>query len=72
MKRAAAGDFSKRIDLDSNSGFFHALAGSVKRFVGTIETAMDQLIVMMAAMANGDLSKRMSGNYQGELLGLKD
>ena len=29
VKRAAAGDFSKRIDLDSKSGFFHALAGSV-------------------------------------------
>ena len=72
VKRAAAGDFSKRIDLDSKSGFFHALAGSVNQLVGTIGTAMGQLIVMMAAMANGDLSKRMSGNYQGELLRLKD
>ena len=72
VKRAAAGDFSKRIDLDSKSGFFHALAGSVNQLVGTIGAAMGQLIVMMAAMANGDLSKRMSGNYQGELLQLKD
>ena len=32
---------------------------------------MDQLIVMMAAMAKGDLSKRMSGTYEGELLRLK-
>jgi methyl-accepting chemotaxis protein len=72
VKRAAAGDFSKRIDLDSKSGFFHALAGSVNQLVGTIGAAMGQLIVMMAAMANGDLSKRMSGNYQGELLRLKD
>jgi len=72
VKRAAAGDFSKRIELDGKSGFFYALAGSVNQLVGTIGTVMGQLIVMMAAMANGDLSKRMSGNYQGELLRLRD
>ncbi len=71
IKSAAAGDFSRRIDLSGKSGFFHALADGVNDLVGTIGTAMGQLIVMMAAMANGDLSKRMNGDYEGELLRLK-
>jgi methyl-accepting chemotaxis protein len=68
---AMAGDFSRRIDLAGKSGFMGVLSEGINRLVDTMTVALHEVTEMIAAMASGDLSKRIKGNYQGELLRLK-
>ena len=68
---AMIGDFSKRIDLGGKSTFIGKLGESMNRLVETVGSAVSEVLEMMAAMAHGDLSKRISGDYQGEFQKLK-
>jgi methyl-accepting chemotaxis protein len=68
---AMVGDFSKRIDLGDKSGFIRKLGEGMNSLVATVGSALSEVLAMMGAMAQGDLSRRISGDYQGEFLKLK-
>ncbi len=68
---AMAGDFTLRIGLEGKHGFMHALSEGINRLADTMAVALGEVSAMMAAMANGDLSKRIAGDYRGGLLRLK-
>ncbi|MEO5337033.1 MAG: nitrate- and nitrite sensing domain-containing protein [Magnetospirillum sp. WYHS-4] len=69
---AAAGDFSRRIDLADQSGFMARLAQGVNQLADTVEKGLESVIAVFHAMAEGDLTQRMAGDYQGAFLRLQE
>jgi methyl-accepting chemotaxis protein len=68
---AAAGDLTQRIDTAAKTGFFKALGEGMNKLVDAVASAVGEVVTVMSSMAQGDLSKRISGDYQGEFLKLK-
>jgi methyl-accepting chemotaxis protein len=68
---AMAGDFSRRIDLAGKHGFMHTLSEGINKLADTMGVALGEVSAMMAAMAQGDLSRCIAGEYRGALLHLK-
>ena len=66
------GDFSQSIDLQGADGTYARLAGGMNQLKDVIKHAVDELGVMLKAMAGGDLSKRIKADFQGQLGELKD
>ncbi len=69
---AAAGDLSRRINLSGTSDLSSRLGEGFNVWASTISAVFGQVASVMAALANGDFSKRMEGNYEGDLLRLKN
>jgi methyl-accepting chemotaxis protein len=66
------GDFRIRIDLAGKSGFIEKLGQGMNRLVDRVGTILGEVKETIGAMADGDLSKRITGDYQGEFLKLKN
>ncbi len=71
VEAAVAGDFSRQIDTGRRTGFLLRLAEGVNRLAVTVATGLDEVMAVMAAMAQGDLGRRMEGQYQGAFLRLQ-
>ncbi|HEY7687295.1 MAG TPA: methyl-accepting chemotaxis protein [Dongiaceae bacterium] len=71
IESAAAGDLSRRIDLSGKSGLMLKLGEGMNRWAETIKVALGEVLMMMSAMARGDLSIRITGEYEADLLQLK-
>jgi methyl-accepting chemotaxis protein len=69
---AVAGDFSKRVDSTFEDAELTALAGSVNQLVDTVERGIAGTAQVLAAMAEEDLSVRMTGTWSGEFARLQD
>ncbi|MFM9844862.1 MAG: methyl-accepting chemotaxis protein [Dongiaceae bacterium] len=69
---AAAGDLSQRIDTAGKAGFFKSLGEGMNSLIGAVASATGEIVAVMSAMAQGDLTKRVQGSYAGEFLKLKD
>ncbi|MGR3717760.1 MAG: CHASE3 domain-containing protein, partial [Thermohalobaculum sp.] len=69
---AAAGDFTRRIEEAGKEGFMLELSKGMNQVVGTVDNGLSETVEVMAAMADGDLTKRMVGDYQGSFLKLKE
>ena len=71
VRAASVGDFSRRVDLSGKVGFMATLGDGVNRWAESISNAFGQIGVVTSAMASGDVTRRMEGNYEGDLLRLK-
>jgi len=71
-KSAMAGDFSQRVSLEGKEGVIRNLASTMNSMCDTIGKVMDDLVAMMGALSEGDLTKRIEANYQGSFGTLKD
>jgi methyl-accepting chemotaxis protein len=69
---AAAGDFSRRVDLEGISGFKRRIAEGINGWAETVTAAFGEVASMMSSIASGDLSVRIKGDYSGNLLQLKN
>jgi methyl-accepting chemotaxis protein len=67
----AAGDFSRRLSQAGTEGLAAKLAVGINRLGETISAALSEVMAMMSGLARGDLSKRIVGDYEGDLLRLK-
>jgi methyl-accepting chemotaxis protein len=72
IEAAAAGDFSRRIVCDDKHGFFLKLSGGVNRLLEANSQALEEVGRMLAALAEGDLTRKIETPYQGLLAKLKD
>ena len=72
VQAAVAGDLSKRIDTDSLQGVMRKLGDGINSLVGSVGTAIDEVGRVLAAMAGGDLTRRVEGRYDGVFEQLKD
>ena len=69
---ASAGDFSQRVDTDGIEGIMQALGNSMNLLLETVDRGLGEAVTIMAALAEGDLTRRMVGDYQGSFLQLKE
>ena len=68
---AAAGDMSRRVNLTGKQGLMLKLGEGMNRWAATMSAALEQVIQVMSGLARGDLSKRIEGDFRGDLLRLK-
>lgn len=62
---AALGDFSRRMDVESSTGFFKALGEGVNSLVETTESSLNEVNRVLKALAAGDLTERVTGQFEG-------
>ena len=70
-RRIVAGDLSGRLNEADKEGFLLALSQELNRLSVTLGTVTGDLAQVMQAMAGGDLSREVSGEYQGVFASLK-
>jgi PAS domain S-box-containing protein len=68
---AANGNLAARLDLSTVAGSVRPLAEGVNSLLDTIDRAIGEIAAVFAALAHGDLSRRVDGEYQGRLAQLK-
>ncbi len=68
---ARAGDLSKRIPLEGKSGPIESLCSGVNAMMETTATIFADVVRVFAALAAGDLSKRITNDYAGTFEQLK-
>lgn len=71
VRAAGQGDFTKQITLDNKDGFFQNLGRGLNDLTGTVEVALNDILRMLGAMAKGDLSERITRDYEGSFGQLK-
>ena len=69
---AVAGDFSHRIETRYDMADLQELASAVNAMVETVDTGISETGSVLSALANTDLTQRMSGSYQGAFDRLKN
>ena len=63
--RAAAGDFTGRISGDFGHPELNRLAENVNRLVENVDRGLSEAGGAVALLADGDLTRRMSGHFEG-------
>jgi methyl-accepting chemotaxis protein len=71
VEAASAGDFSRRVDVTGKSGLTASLGEGLNRWADSVSGGFDQVKEVLSALAAGDMSRRMEGNFQGELARLQ-
>jgi len=66
IKAAAAGQLSERIKTDEFTGASKDLTESFNRLLDSVVTPLHEAQQVMTALAANDLTKTMTGSYQGE------
>jgi methyl-accepting chemotaxis protein len=69
---AQAGDFSRRVPDAFQDPELARLAEGVNTLLATVDRSISETGEALSALARADLTQRMTGNYQGALLKLKD
>ncbi len=72
VQAAAAGDFSKRVALEGTTGLVLECRNNAQFAVRQCRQCARDLVEMLAALAEGDLSERIVAEYQGDFAELKD
>ncbi len=68
---AAAGQLSERINAEEFEGFFKSLSQGVNKMLDAVVTPLHEAQTVLTAMAANDLTKTMTGHYQGEFEQMK-
>ncbi len=61
----AAGDFSKTLSLEGKEGFNRNLATNINMLASTVSESLDAIGMMLTALSQGDLSKRIEQDFEG-------
>ncbi|HOE42936.1 MAG TPA: methyl-accepting chemotaxis protein [Rhodoferax sp.] len=69
---AGAGDFSQRLSTTGKSGFLEMISVGMNELIATSEQGLGDVAEVMAAFADGDLTKRIERDYQGLFGKVKD
>jgi methyl-accepting chemotaxis protein len=72
VEAAAAGDFGKRIDETGKSGFTAQMAHGLNQILGTSEQALGEIVRILKALDEGDLTKTIEADFKGVFAELKD
>ncbi len=66
------GDFTKRLTEDDKWGFMLELTRGMNQLVDTVDNGLSQTVRVVSALAEGDLTQRMEGDYRGSFSQLKN
>uniref|UniRef100_UPI0035B4F8FF methyl-accepting chemotaxis protein n=1 Tax=Chitinimonas sp. TaxID=1934313 RepID=UPI0035B4F8FF len=69
---AARGQFDQQIALAGKEGFFKQLAENINLLLRTTEQGLAEVVGMLAALSEGDLTQRIVSDYAGTFGQLKD
>ena len=72
VQAAVAGDFSKRVALDGKTGLILNVGTSINTLCENVAKALNDLVQMLGALAEGDLTQRITAEYRGNFAILKD
>ncbi len=72
VNAAAAGDFNKRFDLTGKEGFFKQLGEGINRLMETSSVGLSEVVRVLGALAEGDLTETIENEYEGTFGKLKD
>ncbi len=71
VSAASAGDFSTRIEDSFDDAVLGSLAVNMNTFMQEIETGLSRTNSVLAKVAEGDLTQKMEGRFQGAFLDLQ-
>jgi methyl-accepting chemotaxis protein-1 (serine sensor receptor) len=71
VEGAVNGDFTGRIDEEGKTGFFKKLSSDVNRLMETSEVGLNEVLRVLAALAQGDLTQTIDKDYAGTFGALK-
>jgi methyl-accepting chemotaxis protein len=63
---ASAGQLSERINASEFEGFFKVLSTGINTMLDAVVSPLSETQKVLGALANGDLTQTMSGDYQGD------
>ncbi|NQD95314.1 hypothetical protein HP532_21910, partial [Pseudomonas sp. CrR25] len=72
VNAAAEGDFTQRVGEAGKSGFFLNLANGLNLLMKTADQGLRDVVRVLGALAKGDLTQRITDDYQGTFGQLKD
>ncbi|WP_396956203.1 methyl-accepting chemotaxis protein [Nitrosomonas sp.] len=72
VQASVAGDFSQRLTLAGKEGFFRQLAEGINRLMESTSQGLNELAEMLNALADGDLTQKITREYQGMFATMKD
>ena len=72
VKAAVAGDFTTRIDVSSKDGFFKQLGDGINQLMETSSVGLNEVVRVLGALAKGDLTEKITNQYEGTFGQLKD
>lgn len=72
IQAANMGDFSRRIDMHDKEGFFKILSENLNSLMEVSDRGLSEVVNMLGALAQRDLTQRMDGEYFGAFGQLKD
>jgi methyl-accepting chemotaxis protein len=71
VNAAANGDLERRVDLAGKTGIQASIGKGVNRWAETISSAVGQITDVISALSQGDLTRRLEGDFKGSFLQLK-
>ncbi len=72
VQAAGQGDFGQRLMTNGKTGFYANLAGVMNDLLNTNEQSLNDVAQVLAAVAQGDLTQRITHPYQGLFGRVKD
>jgi methyl-accepting chemotaxis protein len=72
IQAAIAGELDKRIDAASYEGFMKKLGDGINTLMDTVVAPIQENTRVVQALAEGKLTERMNGNFQGEFAAMRD
>ena len=72
MAAARGGDLGRRVDLSDKQGFFRQLGAGINELVGIVDQVFKDIASVMRRMAEGDLTRPISRDYDGAFGAIKE
>ena len=72
VQGAAMGDFTVRMELKGKSGFFLQLGEAINKLLQTSEVGLNEVVRVLGALSQGDLTESITNEYFGTFGQLKD
>jgi methyl-accepting chemotaxis protein len=72
VSAATRGDFSGRLSLTGKTGFFGKISAGMNQLMNTSEQGLGDVAQVLAAVAEGDLTQRITRDYAGLFGTVKD
>lgn len=72
IEAANRGDFGERIELTDLSGFQKEAGEGLNRLVETTGSSVDEMVRMMKALSEGDLTRTINSEYEGSFGEMKE
>ena len=66
IMKASTGELDQRLDTDDYSGFMKDVAIGINQLLGSITHPLGEVKRVLTALADGDLTQSMEGDYLGE------